>query len=77
MWYYGSPVIGAVNGINRIFVCKANYVSGTLKVSINGMLYDNDLNADWEELGGKIFKLKRIPVEGDKITASFRVAGPA
>lgn len=68
-----EPVFGVVDGVNRDFQTAREYVPGTLRVFLNGILKRGDLDDGWLELGGTLFRMKVAPRIADQIGASYLV----
>jgi hypothetical protein len=60
-----EPAGGVVNGVNRIFSSTAQYIPGSLRVFLNGLLIRQDLTDGWIELGNKKLRLHEAPKTGD------------
>jgi hypothetical protein len=52
---------GPINGANLIFETSAEYVPGSVRVFINGLLGLQPLVDGWTELGGKRIRLNEAP----------------
>jgi len=66
---------GAINGVNKVFtVSLASYVSGGLKVWINGQLLTQGSSEDWIELvpASGTFEMAEAPVSGDVLIAEYK-----
>lgn len=69
---------GDVNGANTTYtVSKGEYISGTLKVYLNGQLQIQGSSEDWVENtpASGTFDFNTAPQTGDQITAVYQVSG--
>jgi hypothetical protein len=69
---------GAIDGANTSFIVSAGvYVSGMLKVYLNGQLLTQGTYADWVETDPStgLFDFVVSPVVGDRITVGYKVPG--
>jgi hypothetical protein len=81
---FGS-LVGALNSVNTDYtVSYGSYVSGTLRVYLNGQLLIQGTDADWVELvpASGTFRMNVAPEATDIITAeygytAFGIVGPA
>jgi hypothetical protein len=65
------PLIGVVNGTNVVFRTPHEYVSGSVRVFVNGVLYAPEHEDGWEEVGPKSVRLRVPPVVGDVLQACY------
>jgi hypothetical protein len=66
------PAVGAIDGVNKDFETANTYLSGSVRVYINGQLHRAVDDDGWTEEGGKKFKLKEAPRTGDVIQVRYR-----
>jgi len=52
---------GAVNGVNKVFLVSNNYLPGSVRVFLNGVLLRKELEGGWTELGHKRVRLNEAP----------------
>ena len=74
---YGA-LSGAIDGVNTTFtVSTAEYVSGTLRVYLNGQLQTQGTGEDWTETNSDVgqFDFAVPPVAGDQITVTYKIPG--
>ena len=74
---YGE-LAGAIDSINATFtVSAAEYVSGTLRVYLNGQLQTQGTGEDWTEAISDVgqFDFATPPVPGDQITVTYKTHG--
>lgn len=74
---YGE-LAGAVNGSNTTFTVSAEkYVSGTLKVYLNGQLLIQGSSEAWEETNADLgtFDMVEPPETGDLLTVEYNIPG--
>ena len=60
-----------INGITDSFTTSFNYVSGTLKVYINGLRQSPGISLDYTETGVNSFQLNYTPVSGEKMIVDY------
>lgn len=66
-----EPMYGLVDGVNQIFQTKNEYMPGTLRVFVNGVVYYGPFDDGWTELGDRKIRMKIAPVVGDVIQAYY------
>lgn len=66
-------MLGAVNGVNDVFQTSVPYVSGSVRVFVNGQLKRADFVDGWIELGYDKVRLALAPEVGDALQAYFLV----
>ena len=69
---------GTIDGVNTTFtVSAAEYVSGTLRVYLNGQLQTQGTSEDWTEANSDVgqFDFATPPVSGDQITVTYKIPG--
>lgn len=66
-------VSGFVDGSNQVFETVVPYQAGSLQVLLNGVLKDKQRDDGWDEIGGKLFRMKKPPQPGDFVGAYYRV----
>jgi len=69
---------GTINGSNTTFTLSAGeYISGTLKVSLNGQIQTQGSSEDWVETspGSGTFDFNTAPIAGDEIFVEYKVSG--
>lgn len=59
-----GPLLGPVNGSNRIFETPSSYRPGSVRVFVNGQLKTQLREDGWEELGGRKIRLRIAPQAG-------------
>ena len=65
------PAVGVTNGVNTTFFTPDGYVSGTLRVWLNGLLMRADYDDGWTETGPNKFQMKQAPHVGDVVQAYY------
>ena len=58
---------GPVNGANKTYYVAADYLPGSTRVYLNGVLKEPSLVNGHTELGGKKINLKEAPETGDVV----------
>lgn len=73
---YNSIVVvlsGACDGSNRTFETPSKYVSGTLRLIMNGQVYEqNDDRKKWTEIDDRTIRLEIAPRTGDVLQAFYQ-----
>ena len=67
---YNETVGGAINGVNLVFTLAAVPANSTLRLSLNGNLFEAGLGQDFTIASNNITLLS-APVAGDKLTATY------
>jgi len=62
---------GPVNGVNLTFETPQNFVPGSVKVFVNGIVLVADMDDGWTELGTKKVVMKIAPIPGDVLQAYY------
>lgn len=63
--------IGSTNGFNRIFRVSMDYVAGSPRVWLNGLMQRQDAIDGWAELGGRKLELNEAPHTGDVVQVYY------
>lgn len=64
-------VAGLVDGANTLFETEKVYRGGTLIAYRNGQALEQTMENGWDELGGKLFRMKVAPMQKDVIGAYY------
>lgn len=67
---YAEEATGAINGSNTVFTVVHPYITGSLRVYLNGVL--QDLGDDYTETDTDEFTMVVAPTTGDKLTAVYK-----
>lgn len=75
--YHYSSVIrelsGSINGSNKTFVTPTKYVSGTIRVIVNGQVYESNEDVyGWSETDDETVELNEAPRTGDVLQAFYQ-----
>jgi hypothetical protein len=66
-------LVGVTDGANRTFTTPTKYVSDSIKIIINGQLYeDSDDNFGWTEIDDETIELTIAPINGDILQAFYQ-----
>ena len=68
------PAIGTPDGVRTTFETQSVYQLGTLRVLINGIHRDPDLDNGFVEGAPPVFELKVAPRTGDTVWTFYREA---
>jgi hypothetical protein len=75
MAYYDSRVLelsGVVNGSNTTFTTPTAYVTGSIRIIVNGLFYEEDDDEyGWSEIDGTTIQMDNAPLTGDTIQAFY------
>lgn len=64
---------GTVNGINAVFTTPTEFEAGSLRLVLNGQLYEpTDTKFGWSETGTNQITLTTAPRSGDVLQAFYR-----
>ena len=63
--------VGAINGVNKTFFVAADYLPGSTRVYLNGVLLLPTLQNGHTELGGRKINLKEAPEMGDVVRVYY------
>lgn len=70
-------LIGVVDGLNTTFTTPSPFVSGTLKVIVNGLVYDSsDDYFGWTEVNEEEITMLNAPLTGYVLQAFYQEAEP-
>jgi|WetSurMetagenome_2_1015567.scaffolds.fasta_scaffold28761_4 hypothetical protein len=59
--------VEAPNGTNRLFSARSDYVSGSVRVFLNGVLLRADLRDGWQEDPPRRVRMKEAPRPTDVV----------
>jgi len=66
-------LIGDVNGVNTTFSTPTVYTSGTIRVIVNGQVYEpNDDEYGWSEINTSTIQMSKAPLEDDVVQAFYQ-----
>lgn len=68
-----EPLLGVVNGTNKLFETTAPYVPNSVVVFLNGQAKVREHDDGWEELGHKRIRLKEAPHVDDDVMAYYLI----
>lgn len=75
MAYYDSRILelsGVVDGVNKTFTTPTTYVSGSIRIIVNGLSYEEDDDEyGWSEISGTTIEMDNAPLTGDIIQAFY------
>ena len=66
-----EKLYGEVNGINQTFETAKNFIPGSVKVFVNGLVLEASMDDGWVELGVNRVRMKIAPIPGDVLQAYF------
>lgn len=67
------PLSGTVDGANTTFTTPSKYVSGTIKLIINGQVYEpNEDDYGWSETDDETIEINTAPLTGDVVQAFYK-----
>jgi len=76
MNYYNSimaDLLGTINGVNKVFITPTAYVSESIRVILNGQVYEEtDGRKGWTELTETTIELTEAPRSGDVLQAFYQ-----
>ncbi len=74
--YYNSvlrELSGAVNGLNKTFLTPSKYVETTIRVIVNGQVYEyDDEQYGWIEIDDETIEMFEAPVATDVMQAFYQ-----
>ena len=62
---------GIPDGNLKLFQTPTDYVAGSVKIFLNGILLEKDLSDGWSELGNRKILMKVAPVPTDTLQAYY------
>lgn len=65
---------GSTNGVNLVFETPKDFVPGSVRVFVNGIVLVANMDDGWTELGTKKVVMKIAPIPGDVLQAYYLVA---
>jgi len=64
---------GTVDGVNKSFETPTKFVYGTIKIIVNGQIYEpDDENFGWIETSDSSIDLETAPIVGDVLQAFYQ-----
>lgn len=64
---------GIINDVNKIFTTPSNFVSGSIKVFLNGQSYEpDDENYGWSEVDEQTIEMDNAPLTNDVLQAFYQ-----
>lgn len=67
------PIIGVPNGSTRDFATPSAFVSGTIKVIWNGVVYEpGDDRRGWTEISDNVIRFSQPPKVGDELSCFYQ-----
>ncbi|PNX51459.1 MAG: hypothetical protein BV456_03085 [Thermoplasmata archaeon M8B2D] len=64
---------GTIDGVNKSFETPTKFVSGTIKIVVNGQIYEpDDENFGWIETSDSSIDLETAPIDGDILQAFYQ-----
>jgi hypothetical protein len=73
---YNSVVVellGVVDGVNKTFYTPSQYVLTTIRVIVNGQVYDkDDTRKGWTEIDSSTVEMDAAPLVGDVLQAFYQ-----
>lgn len=70
-----NTLSGAINGSNKVFTTFKTYISGTLRVWLNGQLQTQGSSEDWAETTTTTFTLTLAPFSPDVVSVLYQSVG--
>lgn len=74
--YYQAVVqelVGSVDGVNKTFTTASKYVSGSIRVVVNGQVYEpDDDQYGWAEIDDQTIEMVEAPLTDDIVQAFYQ-----
>lgn len=68
-----AALSGLTNGVNKTFTTPTRYVAGTLRLVMNGQVYEpDDDRKGWTEIDDTTIELEQAPLDGDILQAYYQ-----
>lgn len=68
----GETPSGDIDGINVIFITSNNYVTESLKVTLNGLRLSRGIGSDYIESTPDTFTMNYTPLPGDTLEVDYQ-----